>query len=119
MIARALFAALLAMGAGACQSTFAETPAVLVSADAETIGRLKAALAVEMGDASIELGPGDLTQTSIVSVLPPPPGPREGNSPAMPTRFDLVLRGDACFARRRDSGADVALPGVACRPAAE
>lgn len=92
-------------------------PAVLVKADAATMDRLKAALAKAMGRAQVELGPGDPTKSSEVSVLPRPPGPLEGSSPARPTIFRLELEGSACFVTRTDTGARENLDGVECRPA--
>ncbi|MBL8551068.1 MAG: hypothetical protein JNJ73_13865 [Hyphomonadaceae bacterium] len=101
----------------ACQSAPAETQAVLVSSDAATMEKVRDALADAMGRARVELGPGDLTLTSRVSVLPPPLGPHETRSLAAPTQFDLVLRNGACYAVRADTGAEHALTGVACRAA--
>jgi hypothetical protein len=104
--------------AGACQSTAqAATPAVLARADEATMARLEAALAKAMGRSPVELGPGDLTQSSIISVLPLPPSPLEDRSLARPTRFRLEIEGGACVAVRDDTGARVALDGVECRAA--
>ncbi|MDP3738892.1 MAG: hypothetical protein Q8R02_15970 [Hyphomonadaceae bacterium] len=107
-----LFAAL----AGACQST--AVPAVLTQADEAAMGRLRAALAKAMGQAEVQLGPGDPSQTSVVSVLPLPPGPLEDRSLAKPTIFRLEIEGETCVLVREDTGARVTLEGVDCRPAA-
>lgn len=89
--------------------------AVLDSADAETVETLKAALADAVGRANIELGPGDLTQSSTISVLPPPLGEFETHSLAKPTLFDLSKKGKTCLLTRQDTGDVFALEGVSCR----
>jgi len=114
---------LSAVLAGACQSTAAvATPAVLTQADAATMARLKATLAKAMGRSPIELGPGDPTQSSVLSVLPLPPGPLEDRSLAKPTIFRLEIEGKTCMLVREGehgaSGARITLEGVACRAAA-
>ena len=99
---------------GACQMTEAKTPAVLASTDNQSMDRLKSVLSKAMNTARIEIGPGDLTETSTVSVLPPNPGPLEGNSPAMPTVFTIMMQGSACYLVRQDTGEEYALDGVDC-----
>jgi hypothetical protein len=103
--------------AGACQLTPTAVPAVLARADAAAIDRVKAVLAKEMGRSPIQLGPGDLTQSPVVSVLPLPPGPLEDRSLAMPTIFRLELEGEVCLIVREDTGARLKLDGVDCRAA--
>jgi hypothetical protein len=108
--------------AGACQSTAAAaTPAVLTQADAATMARLKAALAKAMGRSPVELGPGDPTQSSVLSVLPLPPGPLEDRSLAKPTIFRLEIEGQTCLLVREGepgaSPARIPLEGVDCRSA--
>src|SRR5262249_25600614 len=93
-----------------CQT--AAVPAVRDSADPAAMQRLQAALAKSMGRASVQLGPSDLTQSPVISVLPRPPGPLEGNSPAMPTMFRLELVDGACFVVREDGGARERVDGV-------
>jgi hypothetical protein len=82
------------------------------------MARLKAALANAMGRSQIELGPGDPTQSSVLSVLPLPPGPLEDRSLAKPTIFRLEIEGRACILVREDTGARISLDGVSCRAAA-
>ena len=112
-----------AVFAGCCQSTSAQTasPAVLTKADDVAMARLKAALAKEMGRSEIQLGPGDLTQNSTITVLPLPPGPLEDRSLAKPTIFLLEIEGGACVLVREGepgaSGARIPLEGVECRSA--
>ncbi len=98
-----------------CQLTEAQVPAVLDSSDAATMTELKAVLAIAMKTASVEIGPGDVTQTSTISVLPPPPGPLEGRSTAMPVQFDIVKKGSKCAVIRRDTGEAFALDAITCR----
>jgi hypothetical protein len=117
MIANNAFATLFLMAAlGACQSAEPRTFAVLETSDAETLAKLKSILAGAMNSASVEIGPGDLTTTSSIAVLPPRPGPYEGRSLATPTQFDLMMRESRCVVVRRDTGEEFALPGVPCRP---
>lgn len=101
----------------ACQSSGAQTPAVLAAADAQTMAAVKSVLAEAMDRAGVELGPGNPTQTSTISVLPPPLSPHEDRSTASPTQFDIVLKGSNCFVIRRDTGEEFELKGVSCRPA--
>lgn len=89
-------------------------PAVLESGDAETITMLKSALADAMNTKTVELGAGDPTVASTIAVLPPRLSTNEDRSLARPVLFDLELRGQACFAVRRDTGAAYAL-GVRCK----
>lgn len=102
---------------GGCQSLAGPAPAVLASNDPAAIERLKAALADAMGQAKVELGPGDPTQSSTVSVLPRPPGPLEDRSLALPTLFRLEIDGGQCFVVRADGGVRKRIEGVGCRPA--
>ncbi len=104
--------------AGCCQSVpEAAQPAVLTEAGAATMARVRAALEKEMGRAPIQLGPGDLAQSSVVSVLPLPPGRLEDRSLAKPTIFRLEIEDGACVLVRDDTRARIALEGVACRSA--
>jgi hypothetical protein len=93
-------------------------PAVLVKNDEASMAGLKGALAKAMGQANVTLGAGDPTQTPSIAVLPRPPGPLEGNSPAMPTIFRLEMEGQACFVTREDGGVRQRVDGVACKAAA-
>jgi hypothetical protein len=110
-----------ALAAGACQlpGQPEAKPAVLATADAATMDRLKAALASAMGRAQVELGPGDPTRSPEVSVLPRPPGPQEDRSLAVPTIFRLEMKGDVCFVVRADGGVRERIEGVECRPASD
>ncbi len=112
--ALALFAAGLP---GACQMTDAPVPAVLADDDAQTLAALRSALSKAVGRARIELGAGDPTRLSTVSVLPPRPVAPDDRSPAMPDLFDLVIRDGSCYAVHRDTGDTYELEGVACVPA--
>lgn len=117
MVVRIILSSLTAITLGACQHVDeAVVPATLADDGADSIAALKTGLAAAMERAQIELGAGDLTTSSTVSVLPPPPTTHETRSPAMPTTFTLYVRGDACFAVQEGSETEVALPGVTCRP---
>lgn len=113
-------AALILLGAlSSCQSVEARHPAVLVRADAATMAALEAALAGAMGVARVDIGASDLTRSPAIPVLPAPPSPLEGRSPAEPVLFDLAMRGGSCLAVRRASGEEIKLRGVSCRPLEE
>lgn len=90
-------------------------PAVLESADPGTMAAIKAALSEALDRAEVELGPGDLTATSTIAVLPSRPSPYEDRSPAMPILFDIEMRSGSCFIVRRDTNEAYLLAGVACR----
>ncbi len=109
-------AVVLASSLGACQ-TLAGSPssASVDLGDPATRAAVTSALAAAVGRARIELGPVNDAETSVVSVLPPRPGPYETNSTALPVRFDIETRDGACVAVRRDTGAAYDLPGVKCR----
>ncbi|PKP80807.1 MAG: hypothetical protein CVT79_13585 [Alphaproteobacteria bacterium HGW-Alphaproteobacteria-18] len=113
MKCRILSMSLLA-GLAACQT--APQPATLADSSPETMAAVTGVLAVAVDRAKIQIGPGDLTRDSFVSVLPPVPGPHEGNSPAMPTVFDIVLMDGDCYVQERVSGEMFLLSGVACVP---
>ena len=117
-------AVLAALALGGCHSPPPESapstgkaaPAVLSSADGETLEKVRSVLAGAMNTATVKLGAGDPTKTPVIPVLPPKPGAYEGRSMAMPTLFDIVLKDGACFLMRRKDGAAFPLDGVACRP---
>ncbi len=104
-------------GLAACQS--APQPATLADASPETIAAVTGVLAAAVDRAQIQLGPGDLTKDSVISVLPPRPGPLEGNSPVLPTIFDIVLVDGVCHVQERSSGELYPLTGIACSPVPE
>lgn len=123
MIFRYVSLALVIIGAGAqaaCQMTSgAARPAVLLSTDAETMDEVKATLGRALGRARIELGPGDLTKTSTVSVLPPPLGEFETHSLAKPVLFDLSKKGKACRLTHQQTGEIFVLNSVTCKVVSE
>ncbi|MFN4102183.1 MAG: hypothetical protein ACK4GT_20675 [Pararhodobacter sp.] len=100
-------------GLAACQS--APQPATLEPATPEAVEEMKKVLAKALGRGRVELGAGDPARDSVIAVLPPPPTALEGNSPAMPELFDIVLTPEGCFVRRQTTEEMYALPGVACR----
>jgi hypothetical protein len=91
--------------------------ATLTEASPETVEALTGVLAAALGRASIQLGPGDPSLEPVISVLPPQPGPMEGNSPAMPALFDIVLVEGDCYVRAHSDGALHLLAGLSCVPA--
>ncbi len=106
-----------AMAMSGCQSMADPAPAVLTTADPAAMENLKAALARAMGQASVQLGPGDPTQSPTISVLPRPLGPPEDRSLALPTIFRLEIAGGECFVVRQDGGAREKVDGVTCKRA--
>jgi len=110
----------LALGAlamaTACQSTPQQAvPAVLADSRPETMDTLKATLASAMGQGRVELGAGDPTTTSAITVLPPPLGPMETASTAMPTQFNLMMRGNTCMVVHAETGEEHPMD-LPCRP---
>ncbi|MEM9168102.1 MAG: hypothetical protein AAGC56_00475 [Pseudomonadota bacterium] len=92
-------------------------PAVLTAADATSLALIKATLAAALGRATIDLGPGDLTTTSVVAVRPPRPTAPEDRSVATPTVFDLRLIDGDCVLVARSGAAAYPVEGLDCRPA--
>ncbi|MFP1131605.1 hypothetical protein [Asticcacaulis sp. W401b] len=109
---------LCALGLVGCQTMAAgkAVPASVDLSDPQTVSRLKAALAPVIGRANIEFGPSAAAQTTLLGVLPPPLGPLETHSTAVPTVFDVVLKDGKCLAVRHDTGVETELKGVTCRP---
>ena len=91
-------------------------PARLADTEPATMAALRAHLAEAMGEAKVELGASHPDRTGDVIVLPRRLAPVEDRSLAQPIRFDLELRGQTCFAVRRDTGEEVRLDGVDCQP---
>lgn len=119
-MSRTVLAALIAaVAATACQSGPAAQPAVIAKDDARSLAALKAALAAELGRASVDLGPSDPTKRATVTVLPPPPGQYETHSPAKPTVFVLSLSAGECRVTNVETGERFSLEGVSCRPLKE
>ena len=80
---------------------------------------LKTAAASALGKARVEFGPGDLTASPQIAVLPPRAGPHETHSLALPTYFDLAIEKETCLIVRRDTGEVFAVPDVTCKPLAD
>lgn len=113
---RLVVACLLGVMAGGCQmAPGVSQPALLMQGDGAGLERLKAALAKEMGRASVDIGPSDPTRSSTISVLPVPGGPLNDRDMALPTLFRLESDGRACALVREETGRRIALDGVACR----
>lgn len=119
MIARLAAAGLASLAmAGGCQLMKQEAvPALLMDDSPDTMGTLTATLAEAVGRASVDLGPGSPAEDSTITVLPPPLGPMETASMAMPTRFTLMKRGDTCMVVHSETGEEHLLD-LPCRPAA-
>lgn len=114
---RVILTAALAVGVAACQTTAqgAVREAVVLDDNEAVITTVKAVLEDAIREGRVNLGPSDLKRDSIITVLPSPPGPYEGNSPAMPRYFELVTDGKNCFIRERGEKTLRALAGVRCR----
>ncbi len=112
MAAAAMAAAVLL---GACQ-TKSMTPAVLVAPDAGTLERVKAAMREATGQVRLELGPVDPASPTAIFVLPPPLGPLETRSLAVPARYEVMMQGEDCYAVDPETGTAHRLAGVACGP---
>ena len=116
MMLRFLVTAFSALSASACQYGSEAVPAVLADDSEATMTQVRTHLAEAMGTAQVQLGAGDPTQIPVVTVLPPPLGEHETRSPATPTRFNLMIRGDTCYALQEGNTAMFELYGVPCRP---
>ncbi len=115
MMIRSLIFGVSALLVGGCQHNVDVVPAVLADDSDETMAMVKSHLASAMGVGRVRLGVGDPTQTPALTVLPPPLGPHETRSPATPTQFDLLVRGDTCYAMREGAAEMIELSGVSCR----
>ncbi len=96
----------------ACQTLPSGRATVTLEAP-ETRAAVISVLARAVHRAHIELGPSD-GATGTLTVLPPPLGPQEMNSPAMPIRFEIELKAGRCRAVRQDTREAFDLPGVKC-----
>jgi len=117
MVRSPLFTGLVALVLGACQHAATASPATLTDSNADTLSALKSALGGAINRANIDLGAGDLTETSIVTVLPPPLTEHETRSPATPIVFNLYMKNGACFAVQYGTETEIPLPDVPCKPA--
>ena len=114
---RPLAIGLSLIACAACQSqTPTSVPATLSDASAETLDSLRLQIAELLGQDRVRFGSDDLTTTSTITVVPPPLGPLETHSTAVPIRLDLILEGETCFAVRRDTQERTALRDISCRP---
>lgn len=115
----------LALGNVACHSVAGDglRPAVLVEDSAQVREAITQVLLRVTRDGRVSFGTSDLAREPLIVVQPPPPGPFEGNSPAMPIYFDLVTDGTTCFLRERPAPGTARdgtallhpLPSVRCR----
>ena len=103
-----------ALALSACQTTAGSVRASVDLGDPTTRAALESALGRAVGRAQVTLGPSQSDMTSSVTVLPPPPGPHETRSLAMPVTFDIVSEDGRCVAIRRDTKDVYNLPGVNC-----
>ena len=110
----------------ACQTTAQAKPlpAVLLKADADTMDKVKAALAKSMGSPSVVLGTVDLTKSSVISAFPkrgvmPAGAPQnQAGNFALPTRFDVMMDGQNCYMIKNGTDEKIPLTGVKCKAAA-
>ena len=116
MVRSTLLSGLVALVLGACQHSATAVPATLADSSPETLNALKSALGGAINRANIELGVGDLTETSTVTVLPSRLTEHETRSPATPTVFSLYVKNGACFAVQDGTDAEIPLPDVPCKP---
>ena len=116
MVKRPFFIVLAAICLSGCQhASEGPIPAVLANDSSANVDALKSALAGAMGHARVELGAGDPTQESRISVLPPALSPQDDRSPVLPTYFDLVMRDDMCIAIHSETGSETELTDVTCK----
>ena len=116
-----IIATIFAVLGSSCHTTAQAqiVPAILQSADENTMQTLKAALAESMKTSKVELGASDPTRSPALSVLPKSVvGLRGGNyaNYALPTQFDIFMEGQSCYLVKRGTDRKIMLNGVACRP---
>lgn len=116
MVRSILTTGLLAVLVGACQHNSSAVPATLADDTPATLEALKAGLGEAIDQAKIELGVGDMTASSIVTVLPPRLTEHETRSPATPLVFNIFVQDGACFAVREGTETEIPLPDVPCKP---
>jgi hypothetical protein len=107
----ALLMATLSMG---CATSGPAQPAKLATTDAATMTKVRAVLATATGRPRFELGPDDMATSTAITVLPPPLGPLETRSLAVPSVFDITMQGGACVLVARSDGKTYPLRGVRC-----
>ncbi|MEM1087437.1 MAG: hypothetical protein AAGH90_06885 [Pseudomonadota bacterium] len=92
------------------------TPAYLADTSPEAVFLLPGQVAEALTETNVKLGPLSETEPSVITVLPPQGTALQGNNPALPRVFDLVLNEDRCFLKERASGETFALSDVSCLP---
>ena len=100
---------------GACQHNVDPVPAVLADGSAETLEAVKSEMAAALGRGKVTLGAGDLTKNSTLIIAPPPLGPHETRSTAVPVRYTLQMHGEICYAVREETNEMIELTNVPCR----
>lgn len=108
------FFILAILALAACQTGGKSLPAVLYDTKPASVEALRIALAKALNKNNVELGPSNLS-SSTISVLPPRPSIHEGRSLVIPIIFDLAIQGPNCVAIRRDTNEIYKLKGVSCR----
>jgi hypothetical protein len=106
--------ALVGLGGQGCATPGPAVPARLANTEVATMTEVRATLARAVGRARIELGPEDMSTSTSISVLPPPLGPYDTRSLAVPRVFDIKIAGGACVLVARDDGQTYPLKGVRC-----
>lgn len=106
---------IVTLALSACQTVAGTQMATVNLDDPATRQALQSALSRAVGRGRVELGPSVSADTSTVTVLPPPLGPQETHSMALPVQFDIVSEDGHCLAIRRDTKEVYDLPGVKCR----
>lgn len=117
MVKPSLITGLIALMLGACQHSATAAPATLADSSPESVEALKAALGNAINRANVDLGVGDLTASSSVTVLPPQLTEHETRSPATPTVFNLFVKDGICFAVQDGMDEEIPLLDVPCKPA--
>jgi hypothetical protein len=113
-LASALGASLISVLTIGCATNSTATAARLTTPNAMTIAKVRAVLATAIGRPRFELGPEDLETSSSISVLPPPLGPLETRSLAVPKVFDIKVQNGACILVAREDGKVYPMDGVGC-----
>ena len=108
---------LLGLSVSACATAKEPVPAVLESADEQTLSELTTVLGRALNRGNIKLGAGDPSEEPVLAILPPPLSPEETASLAKPMIYDIILDEGVCVAVQREGGDRIELTGISCRPA--
>jgi hypothetical protein len=98
----------------ACATSPTDEIAMVETSNAAATAAIISTLRQATGRQNISLGVRESDFDSIITVLPPPLGPYETRSLAVPEIFDVRMRNKTCFLVNRTTGASYTLNDVTC-----